>query len=163
MLNAIGEIKTSVEIEFFEELDPVNRLLNARTVAELKEQVNQIFNEINEYYERKNGGLLSDKADVIVEYVKEHCLDPNISITELSDKFQISRSYISRIFKKRTGMGMVDYIHELRLDRAKELMKDTDLSLKEIAEKVGFCHSVTMSRAFRKIEGVTPGQFRNIE
>jgi AraC-like DNA-binding protein len=162
MLNAIGEIKTAVDIEFFEELDPVNRLLSSKTVLELQKQVNLIFDGINRYYYTKNKDASQELMDSVLSYIQGNSYDPDLSVSSISERFDVSVSYLSRICKKLTGMGVLDYIHKVRLEAAKELMKDSNLNIKEIAEKVGYYNTITMTRAFRKYEGVTPGKFREI-
>lgn len=59
-----------------------------------------------------------------------------------------------------TGQGFLSYIHEARLAHAKTLLVETTLSLQEIAETVGFGNALTMSRAFKKRYGMTPGAYR---
>ncbi len=162
MLNAVGEIKTAVDIEFFEELDPVNRLLNSKTLVELQKQVNFIFDGINRYYTLKNKDAAQELMDAVLGFIQENYAQPELSVSSISEKFSVSASYLSRVFKKLTGLGVLDYIHKKRLEEAKEFMKDSSLNIKDIAERVGYYNTITMTRAFRKYEGVTPGKFREI-
>ena len=69
-------------------------------------------------------------------------------------------TYLSRVFKKQTGIGMLAYIHQVRIEKAKELMRHTGDSIKTIAQKVGYSSSMMLIRAFKRYEGVTPGQYR---
>jgi two-component system response regulator YesN len=162
MLNAVGEIKTTVDIEFFEELDPVNRLLNSKTLVELQKQVNFIFDSINRYYTSKNKDAAKELMDSALSFIQDNFAQPDLSVSSISEKFNVSVSYLSRIFKKQTGLGVLDYIHKIRLEEAKKLLKDSSLNVKDIADRVGYYNTVTMTRAFRKYEGVTPGKFREI-
>ncbi len=59
--------------------------------------------------------------------------------------------------------GFLDYVHKCRIAKVKELIVSTDLSLKEISEKVGYNHYLTMSRAFKRYVGVTPKWYRQNE
>ena len=163
MLKAVSEIRSVMDEDFFNQIDPINRLLSAKSIVELQSQVSQIFNQVNDYFDRRQNGLLIDKADEIVEYVKANCFRSSLSISELTDVFQMSRSHVSRIFNKKAGMGLVDYIHKMRVEKAKELLRDSSRSIKDISEEVGFNHITTMIRAFRNIEGVSPGIYRNID
>ncbi|NTV91584.1 MAG: helix-turn-helix transcriptional regulator, partial [Clostridiales bacterium] len=162
MINAIGEIRNSIDLEIFDELDPINRLLAAKSIVELKDEVNLIFSQINDCHKNKGDGQMYGKADEIVDYVRRNCFSPDLSISKIADVFQMSQPSVSRIFKKKTGNVIVEYIHELRVNKVKELMKSTDHSLKVIAGEVGFTNSVTLIRAFKKSEGIAPGKFRAI-
>lgn len=77
----------------------------------------------------------------------------------IAEQFDISTSYLSRIFNKNMNTGLVDYIHKVRLENAKILLL-TNLSIKEIATKVGYNSSLALIRAFKKYEGNTPGKYR---
>lgn len=70
-------------------------------------------------------------------------------------------AYLSRFFKKQAGCGVLDYIHEIRIREAKRLMAETDSSIKDISEQVGYYNSLTFIRAFKRQEGCTPGQYRD--
>ena len=160
LINAIGEISITMDERFFEELDPVNRLLTSNSIAELQIQVKIIFEKLNEYYSGREEETSLGRLKEIEDYVKDNYVDTELSITVLSDKFQMSPSYLSRKFKNYTGTGLLHYIHKMRIDNAKILMKDKRLSIKDIAEKVGYYNNVAMNRAFKKYEGITPGKFR---
>ena len=68
---------------------------------------------------------------------------------------------MSRIFKKESGTGLLDYIIRYRVDKAKELMtSNPEESIASIAVRVGFCSSQTLIRAFKRCEGITPGHYR---
>ncbi|GED25662.1 hypothetical protein BAG01nite_17640 [Brevibacillus agri] len=67
---------------------------------------------------------------------------------------------MSRLFKQQTGHSPIDYLISVRLDRAKALLAQTDASLQEVAEGVGYSDLSYFIRAFKKHTGVTPGQFK---
>ena len=161
MLKAIGEIRPALDAQFFKESDPVSRLLNSRSIVDLQQQVNLIFDQIEQHLIDRKIGPHTDKADEIVEYVKNNCFNTSLSITELTEVFSISRSHISRIFNKKVGVGFVEYIHKLRVEKAKELLLNPELSIKRISEIVGFNNSTALIRVFRNVEGVSPGIYRN--
>jgi AraC-type DNA-binding domain-containing proteins len=159
MLNAMGEIKTQLDVEFFDELDPIRRLLSTKSITELKAQVKYILERIGEYYSQRHKEQLPAWVDDVTDFVKNHYSESDLSIASIADQFNMSNSYLSRTFKKHMGFGLLDYIHKIRLERAKLLM-NTELNIKDIAEKVGYMESNAMIRAFKRYEGVTPGKFR---
>lgn len=162
MLNTIWDIQTEVDVKFFEDLDPVNRLLNTKSIVELKNQVHHILGQIAEYFHNKSKMKIPQWVEEIEHFVQENYYDCNLSIGNISERFNMSVSYISRAYKKSRGVGLLDFIHKIRLEKAKELM-NTNLNIKEISEKVGYLESKAMIRAFKRYEGVTPRKFRESE
>lgn len=72
----------------------------------------------------------------------------------------LSSKYISKIFKQRMGISLVDYISLVQIDRSKELLLDTNKTIDEIAGSVGINSRVTFYRLFKKHEGISPSSFR---
>lgn len=89
--------------------------------------------------------------------------DKNISIKEMADTAHMSVSYFSRVFKESTGFSPYDYLLTVRLDKAKELLQQTDNSVESIAYKTGFNSSSNFVYFFKKETGISPLKFRNIK
>ena len=71
-------------------------------------------------------------------------------------------SYFSSFFKKETGAGFADYLIQLRMEKAKELLKDTKDTVKEVCEKVGYSDVKHFTSMFRKYTGLKPGEYRKL-
>lgn len=97
----------------------------------------------------------------IEAYIANHYTDGLMCASSIADEFKISPSYLSRIFKADMGIGIVDYIHRIRVDAAKLLLTDKSLTIDNVAEKVGFSNRWVLTRVFKKIVGVTPGVYRS--
>ncbi len=93
------------------------------------------------------------------EYLDDHYLE-HISLDELAEKFYINKFYLTRIFKEQFGISINSYITSLKITHAKQLLRFTQLSASEIAEQCGMADANYFSRTFKKIEGITPSQFR---
>ncbi|WP_282941039.1 AraC family transcriptional regulator [Paenibacillus sp. RC67] len=95
-----------------------------------------------------------------------HYIDMNLlrelSIEELSQNAHFHPNYFIRIFKRHLGMPPMRYIHERRLEKAKQLLGSTDLTVGEVAYRSGFKDISYFSAAFKKSAGVTPSEFRNL-
>lgn len=83
-----------------------------------------------------------------------------ISQQECADHFHINKDYLSRAFKKHTGIGMVKYLNNIRIRKACELLTSTDLQIMEIADQVGYFDAKYFSRQFKVVTGVSPAQYR---
>jgi AraC-like DNA-binding protein len=100
------------------------------------------------------------KMEAVRVYIQEHYADPNLSVSSLADEFSCSISYLSRAFKQVTGVRPNEYIHALRIRRARHLLRTTSLPIHRIATLVGFASSSVFIRAYRTAEGITPGAYR---
>ncbi len=85
----------------------------------------------------------------------------SVRITDLADLLGISTGHLVRTFKKTTGRTVHQFVEDIRLARARVLLSDTQLPLKQIAAQLGFGTPSSFSLAFRRATGVTPGRFRD--
>ena len=83
-----------------------------------------------------------------------------ISLDDVSREVDISPYYFSKIFKEETGVNFIDYLTKIRIDKAKELLLYSDLSMKVICCKIGYSDPNYFSRSFKKIAGVTPTEYK---
>ncbi len=101
------------------------------------------------------------RIDRVIGYVREQISNPELSVAGLADAFEVSASHLSRFFKQQMGVGLLDYIHRCRIDEAKTLMKaNPSIRVKEVADRTGFYNVSAFIRVFKKIEDMTPGQYR---
>ncbi len=98
---------------------------------------------------------------VVKEYLDEHYRE-KIRLDTLSEKFYINKFYLTRIFKEQFGVSITDYVLQLRITTAKQLLRFSDKTVDEIALCCGMNDASYFSRMFKKIEGVSPGQFRRM-
>lgn len=98
------------------------------------------------------------KVNMIINYMANN-YQKNITLQELADYSQISPSYLGNIFKKVTGKSTIDYLIEIRINKAKSMLKD-GLTVSEAAKLVGFNDVYYFSKAFKKHEGVNPSCFK---
>ncbi|UVI31236.1 helix-turn-helix domain-containing protein [Paenibacillus spongiae] len=108
--------------------------------------------------ESKNFVLLEN----IKAYINDNFRDNTIDLNRIADTFGISASYATRFFKDHTDYTIMRYIDQLRMDVSKQLIGTTDLTLKEIMVEVGYVDSTNFIRKFKKIEGITPMEYRKI-
>ncbi len=95
----------------------------------------------------------------IINYLNDN-LENSVNLTEISNKFCYSLSSIKRIFKEQTGSSIIDYLNNLRLERAKEMLKSTDFSVEDISSKVGYSNIYYFSNSFKAKTGVSPLKYR---
>ena len=99
-------------------------------------------------------------AEQIKEYIEDNYTDQSLSNRDIAEYFHMNISYLSTFFKENTGTNLVSYIHKVRLEKAKELLENTNLTLEEISQRVGCSSAQVISRLFKKYEGITPAAYR---
>lgn len=135
-----------------------------KTMEQLKNWLINVICGMNELMLKQN---LPEKRDVVKEvqeYINRN-FNQEISLADISEKFFINPYYFSQLFKKRTGETYQNYLTGVRIDRAKKLLKETDLKIYEICEMVGYADVNHFNRVFEKREGIKPSSYRkrNIE
>lgn len=100
-----------------------------------------------------------DMIQQMVLYINGH-LAEDITLKRLADEFHMNSSYVSQFFKNNTGMNYREYLTFLRINRAKELLTATKISICEISSQVGFRDYRVFTKVFKKREGVLPSQYR---
>lgn len=115
-----------------------------------------VCNRIVNQKESKNFTLLKNMKD----YMDNNFRDNTIDLNRIADAFGISASYATRFFKDHTDYPIMRYIDHLRMNESKKLISTTDLTLNEIMNEVGYIDSTNFIRKFKKIEGVTPMEYR---
>jgi len=112
---------------------------------------------INKY---KNN-TYSHSINCAISYIVEN-FNQNISLTEVANYLDLNPSYLSSIFKKETGMGFTEYLHQIRIEKAKQLLSQPYLKIYEISQKVGFTDDKYFYKIFKELTGLTPSKYRDI-
>lgn len=104
--------------------------------------------------------VLSDTLKKIVDYVNENLSDEDMRLTLLAENMNMNPNYISQLFKKELGCGYHAYLNQVRVEKAKKYLKQTNEPITVVAELVGFSDYRIFTKIFKGIVGVTPSQFR---
>ncbi len=128
-------------------------------LIELEEWLFGFFYKINEYISKNRRSRNELLISRIKDYIDENYFD-NISLAAISKIFGISSGYLSSLFCEFNGLNFIDYLSNLRIQKAKVLLKNSDLRIYEIAEKIGYRDAYYFSSAFKKIVGINPTDYR---
>jgi AraC-like DNA-binding protein len=100
-------------------------------------------------------------ANNVRNYINENYMDCNLCIASIADVVNLNPKYLSRLFKQENGSGLLDYINSIRIQKAKQILASHDVAFEDLAKMVGYTNVRTFRRAFSKIEGTTPSQYKN--
>jgi two-component system response regulator YesN len=118
--------------------------------------INNLFNQIDQKKRNRNYEVVKK----IKDYVDFNLLNVEMDINSIASKFYISPNYISKIFKEETSSTLIDYIIDCRLDKARELLINTDLKIEEISQTIGYSNCQYFIKIFKNKYGTTPKQYR---
>lgn len=104
-------------------------------------------------------GLARPHLERVVDYIHSH-LDAALSLETLATLVGMSAHYFAQLFKQSTGVAPHQYVIRCRVERAKTLLAQPDLAIADIAYRVGFAHQSHLNRHFKRLVGMTPGQWR---
>ncbi|MDR6550868.1 helix-turn-helix domain-containing protein [Paenibacillus qinlingensis] len=107
--------------------------------------------------------LRKNRTKGMIDQTKEFIADryaQDLSLQFVADYFRVSPSYLSQLFKKEVGDTFINYVIRYRIERVKELLLESELSIAKISEEVGYSNAQQLIRVFKKLEGMTPGEFR---
>ena len=169
---AISAIMDSIELlkkqtpELFENVQiSMAGLYREQQFQLFGERIVAILDQLSTNYEGQFNNRTDDLSDMkrqMITYVNENLVSYDLTISTLADHFRLSVSYASKLFKKLSGVGFLNYVNSERIKLVKELLEQTDDNLKTIASKVGYYNDITLIRLFRKHTGITPGKYRKI-
>lgn len=133
--------------------------LKAFSIGFLKEMKKKVETLKKRETEKNSGYKKRDIMDVL-NYIYENYLDDNFSVKSMASHFQTSVSNISHFFKKNMEVTISQYVEQIKLERAKEMLRTSDKKVSEIAEILRYANSTAFIEMFKKYEGVTPGVYR---
>ncbi len=144
----------------FRYLAKLNALDAMKNTNQLKIFAKEIINSTQKTMEDVFSVSGGDVITAVKEYIKLNSAR-NISLQDISDHFFINPTYLSELFKKRTGMTYKNYLIMVRMNKARKLLVDTDLRIYEICEAVGYTDVNHLNRMFEREYGMKMSEYRN--
>ncbi|MEF3304749.1 helix-turn-helix domain-containing protein [Paenibacillus sp. GYB003] len=128
------------------------------TPEQFKRFYGELFLEAGNVVQSKKGE--QDAAIAFVMDYVENRFAEDISLDLLADKLNLSVAYLSVYIKEKTGSNFSEHLNAVRIRKAKELLADSELSVQEISERIGYRNATSFIRMFKKMTGVPPGEYR---
>ena len=139
----------------------IDRLIQCETVQDMQEVARTLLRELCGYVnEQKPKTKINKLAEEIAAFIQQEYTNQNLNISYIADHFGFTPSYVSKVFRDYSHQSLLDYINEIRVNAAKELMQDKSVMVGDVSTQVGFTNVRTFTRIFKKYVGVTPGKFK---
>ena len=152
-------ITTRVMSEMGIETEPPFYSFQAHDYRHLRSETDHLLERMKRSYDEHYDRVEVDKIHQIKQYIIEHS-HKDISLDALGRKVDLSPIYISKMFKEKLGINYIDFLTECRIEKAKKLLSDPEISLKEITFEVGYHEPNYFSKVFKKMCGVSPKDYR---
>ncbi|WP_194841555.1 helix-turn-helix domain-containing protein [Sporosarcina obsidiansis] len=126
--------------------------------------VSEIGDELIEFYlyilkEKEKPTFAHETVNQVIEYIDQN-VEKQLIVEEIAQRFNVSTSHLSRIFREHTTVTLVEFITIRKIEEVQYYLRFTDQKIAEIAERFHFCNQSYFTRVFKKYTGLTPRRFR---
>lgn len=142
-----------LKLSILEELPPAVQKVTGKLEKQKKELEEEF---VNPPRKKEAEGLYEQVNDYI-----QRNYSRKITLNDIAQELHANSSYLSRLYKKESGMNLFDVVLQKRIEKAKEYMEDTDRKIYEISQAVGFDDTGYFSRVFKKYSGMSPREYQN--
>lgn len=155
--NEFEYAKTAIQFKAFDYLlKPLNKFELSKTLRKIKDELLSEQSQLNSERETATEDIVKS----IIQFLQKNYAS-EINFSQIASDYNFSASYLTKIFREHTGTSPIKYLIEYRIKIAKSLLKDTNLTVKEIAEKTGFVDQFYFSKCFKNYCGITPSQYKD--
>ena len=137
-------------------------LQKAMTHTEAEEQMDTLIGAVAAKYVPPMSDNQPELLSRILQCVQEHFCEHDFNVSRAADLLGLSVAYLSKYFKRQTGVNLLNYLNSLRIDYAKKLMDEEQITVAEAADRAGYENANTFIRLFKKYAGDTPGNYNKL-
>ncbi len=160
--NLLAESVISANRNDIPSMDVIQRFRRVDSVNELNAVTEEYFGRLSALTEEA-----ADENELVrraCEYIKENTSDHNLNVSAICEAVDVSPQRLTRMFQAHFDMTVAEYMNTRRIEQAKELLRNNlKLSVAQIAEIVGYNNTPSLTRNFRKLEGLTPSEYREMQ
>lgn len=160
LIDCIGQYLDSKELELLEKSTDKTTLPDVSTLPQIEQQVHALCNAAFRQFDEANAAGVTLQVRRAEAFIREHYSDEELSLQTITEKFSVSISYFSAVFKAQTGATFVEYLTQLRIEKAQYALTYTDKRSGDIAQSVGFSDPHYFSVTFKRLTGMTPKEYR---
>jgi len=139
------------------------QLFEPNTKEDMKTSIRRLYLEVTRLiYDKKNNSRSKAIVDQVKKFISRNFNDPDLTLYTISNELQLSPNHTSVIFRDTTGENISNYITKMRMEKACLLLQDPASPINDTAQKVGYADPHYFAKVFKKHEGLTPSQYKNV-
>lgn len=154
VIRLIGSLDIGFNIEEIADLD------GSTTISEVFSILKGIYGRMCGAIEAQRKSRNHRLIDRIIQYINDEYTDSNLGLTSVAVQFGFTEGYLSHFFKDQLNENFLTYLENLRMNKACELLRNTNVSISDIALKVGYNSDQAFRRAFKRVKGASPTSYR---
>ncbi|CAN7398031.1 helix-turn-helix domain-containing protein [Paenibacillus sp. LjRoot153] len=159
-LKIMNSTNTNQDEVLGSDFDPIKEVFSYPTAQGMYTKTKELYETLTRSFTWDRSDHSTQRLQEIIGIVHENLGDSNLGVAQIAERIQMTPQYLSTFFKKHQGQNLLDYITHKRIQQGKQLMENKELTIVQIAQKIGYNNDVVFIRAFKKLEGVTPGKYR---
>jgi two-component system response regulator YesN len=150
-------IGNELEVEIYKYLK-CNVIIEQANVSDGILRIKEVYSKIvNSVKEKKNCNSIALST---IKYIEENYYLNNLNINDISNKLEVTSSYLSKLLKKETGLSFIDYLTDVRISKSMCIMEDPTIKIYDVAELIGYSNQHYFCRAFKKVVGISPTEYK---
>ncbi|NHN33775.1 helix-turn-helix domain-containing protein [Paenibacillus agricola] len=160
LLKIVNSTNTPYEKFIDKDLEVIKSIMTCDTAKEMLFKTKNLFKTLTELLHTERSDYSDQLSGEMEAFIAAHFTDQNLGLPMIANHFNLTPQYISTFFKKMTGQNVSDYITRIRVNHAKEILGNKHLTNAQVARTVGYTNDIVFIRSFKKLEGMTPGKYR---
>lgn len=162
LLKELSSVKQGSTAVWDEGFALYNKLEHRTSLQQVLDSLLEFSIKVSEELHKLQSNSGQIMIQTVKEYIEQNFADDSISLSSAAEYTSVSTGYLSALFKKETGINFVEYLTDVRMARAMNLLKTTDKKTYEIAYETGFANPHYFSISFKKYTGMSPSDFRSV-
>jgi len=160
VIKRLKEFGGSVDDVFEDPVQTYKTMIGQQTIQALAGELTRALYAVADYMQAKRNGRFDQLVRGAQTYIGQHYSDEHLSLETVAQFVNMSPSYFSAVFKQHTGETFVDYVTRIRVERARQLLGNSEFRTYEVSYMVGYSNPTYFSTLFKKVTGLTPSQYR---
>jgi YesN/AraC family two-component response regulator len=132
-------------------------------LEDIRGRLLQIFQDAITHERQVVDDVKQQHVDTMLTIVNNDYTNPNLNVDEVAARLGLSTNYVRILFKEATNSSLSEYLNQVRFEKARQLLLETDIPVKDVCGKIGISNVNYFYTAFKKYSGFTPTQFRQNE
>ncbi len=157
-MNLLPDGEVCINDIFSTEIDGYKSIYQKKNVEQIISWITLLRDRLCKYMEKRKKNYTNNTINHVKKYINEH-LEEKLSLNEIASIYNISPSYLSALFKKYCSIGFSEYITQMKINKAKELLLKENYKVYEVSDMLGFESAFYFSKVFKKVTGYSPKEY----